>query len=190
RMYYTDYNALPEGDYDIWTYAQARDMANRPPVIPSSALVSTRRIGDQRMYQTVIGTGVGGLSGKWERYKSQSGVWQEWVEVHTDVSRAEVEYLISRSTPGAVDTSKVVTIGDSQVGASYSWANLLADVSGLTVVNNGVSGYTPDEALIHAGVRSVKTVEPATLPPAVDVQISPAEPPVVAGHRVRAWVGK
>lgn len=189
RLHYSDYNDIPEGTYDIWTFAEARDMANRPPDVPASAVVFVRRAGDGRMYQLVIGTDVNGVANKWERRKSAAGIWSEWAGVHTDVSRAQVESMISAAAMNTVDTSKVVTVGDSQVGASYAWANLLAATSGLTVINDGVGGYTPDEALVSTGVRAMKTISPVSLPPATDVPVEVVEPPIVAKNRSRAWVG-
>lgn len=189
KLHYTDYNDIPEGYYDIGTFADARDMVNRPPDVPASALVITKRIGDERMYQLIIGTDVNGVASKWERRKSAAGEWSEWAGVYTDISRSQVELMFTELAGNVVDVNKVVTVGDSQVGASYAWANLLAGVTGQTVVNMGVGGYTPDEALMNSGVREMVTTSTVTLPPATDVPVTVVEPPIVAKNRSRAWVG-
>src|SRR5699024_7447852 len=91
----------------------------------------------------------------------------------------------------------VVTVGDSQVGATYGWTNLLAGVSGQTVVNRGKSGNTPDEALLMTGGWRLP-IKPVALIPVERVPVSFAgDYPVlgrdfshhgyVLGKRVSLW---
>lgn len=187
-FHYSDYNdAIIEGDYDIDTYAKARDVANRPPEVPSSLRLSVSKIGGGRIYQLIIGTSPDGLAGKWERRRAADGTWSAWQQIHTDVSKEWVNSRIENI--GSKTLDHVVTVGDSQVGASYAWANKLAGVSDLTVVNRGVGGYTPDEALIAAGAWTTELSQDIELPPATDVPVVLETYPVVAKSRTRAWIG-
>lgn len=187
-FHYTDYNdAVIEGSYDIDTFAKARDVANRPPIIPSSLNLQVLKIGGDRLYQRIVGTNPDGVSEKWERRRAADGTWSEWVQVHTDVSKDWVNSRIENM--GGKTLDHVVTVGDSQVGASYAWANKLAGVSDLTVVNRGVGGYTPDEALIAAGAWTTTLSQGVELPPATDVEVVLDTYPVVAKNRTRVWIG-
>lgn len=184
---YSDYNdAVIEGSYDIDTFAKARDVANRPPVIPSALNLQVLKIGGERLYQRIIGIDPVGVSEKWERRRAADGIWSDWVQRHTDVSK---DWVVSRINSGGKALDHVVAVGDSQVGATYAWANKLAGVSDFTVVNRGVGGYTPDEALLVAGAWTTELVQGVTLPPATDTPVTLKKYPVVAKNRTRAWIG-
>ena len=190
---WADFNSAQiEGDYDISTYAPVRDAVNRPPfgTIPAAVQVRVRRGGGSRLIQSVVGVVSDGIGERWQRARLSTGMWAPWEQIHTGMSREEITELIQTSARNLVDATKVETVGDSQVGAAYSFPAHLAGVSGQTVINFGISGYAPDEILVRSGVRGVMFDSAYTLPPNTDVPVTPVLPTVVAGHRARTWVGK
>ena len=198
RFQWTDMNdAVIEGDYDIGTSAPIRNLVNAPTNSPSAVRISVRRAGGTRLIQDWVGIVAGGIGERWQRNRNSFGVWESWEQVRTDISRAEVLSLLEDFETESTNTDHVVTVGDSQVGVDYAWANLLAGVSGQTVVNRGKSGNTPDEALLMTGGWRLP-IEPVTLIPGERVPVSFAgDSPVmrrdfsytgyVLGERVSLW---
>lgn len=123
-------------DWDV-----VASLVNAPSKKGASAVLTVIPAGGGRIMQTWVETTVGGVGATWRRLRNSSGEWEEW------------QNIFDADLSGDDDSRRVVTHGDSQVGADYSWPNRLGE--GVDVVNYGQSGATPEQVLLHDGAIGV-----------------------------------
>ena len=167
------------GVWEISSYQKAKDLLNRPSDnVPAAAQVTVLPAGGGRVLQTWSGLEPDGTINTWRRVKLNTG-WAEWENLNPP----------AEPTGQQIDTSTVVTVGDSQVAPDYGWPHKMGETPGLTVTNLGRGGATPDEALLRTGGRKLRIVEPVTLQPGQRTLATTDWLPLKAPHREFAMAG-